>query len=92
MDLNGVKELAQLARSRTDSAMERHHAVLREIQSEYVAAWEKMDHARSPEDLQEAWRMMDAAVVRETEHHDKVAAWLTQSHEMIVGGFLRACD
>ena len=87
-----LQELVDLATDQCDLGLRRHDAIIRQIQQDYKEAWAKMDRARTKDDLKEAWKLMNAVCAKEAEHLDKVAGWLKDSHEKIVGGFYAASE
>ena len=87
-----LQELVDLATDQCDLGLRRHDQIIQQIQKDYKEAWEKMDRARTKEDLKEAWKLMNAVCAKEAEHLDKVAGWLKDSHEKIVGGFYAASE
>ena len=87
-----LQELVDLAVDQCDLGLRRHDVIIQQIQQDYQEAWDKMDRAKTKNDLKEAWALLDAVCAKEAEHLDKVASWLTDSHEKIVGGFYAASE
>lgn len=87
-----LQELVDLAADQCDLGLKRHDVIIQQIQKDYQEAWDKMDRAQTKDDLKEAWDLLNAACDKESQHLDKVASWLTDSHEKIVGGFYAASE
>ena len=84
-------ELEPWIRWRRDEAalgIERMEAVKAGLQDAYRRGWEAVDRATSSEEKTAAYADLLRISDEELAHLDKVEAWLSNSHEQIVGQFL----
>ena len=78
----------RLARDETDAGMERYRQAEADFNQRYEAAWRAISNAKGPEALRAAWDAMLALSDAEAAHLDKVAGWMGDSHERLIGAHL----
>ena len=88
MDFQAVEHLARMARDKTMATFDLYKEQAAEIESDYSAAWERMNSAKTDADLNEAWQMMHAAGDRDLANLDRLSKWMDSTHETIIGRFL----